>query len=834
MRKKLIARKICSIVLGLSLVLSMSDFPGISGMVQAEETKTDVTIQIDPENHSVFHDTDQDGWGEFQGWGTSLCWWANRVGYDETLTSQAAELFYNADTGLGMSIGRYNIGGGDDLTTHESHITRSDSVVPGYAVDITRISSEDEAQGYDQYDLECGYAWNYDWDADANQLNVLQAAAAEAGEDFIAETFSNSPPAFMTNSGCSSGGVDGAENLRTDCYTAFAKYLTDVTKHLVDMGIPVESMEGMNEPDNGWPAYSNKQEGCKIAVGEAQSSLVTALREQMTAQELTGVCLTAGDQCATNQANKQYQELSQEAKNALDRIDTHAYTFTKPTDLRALAEQENKTLWMSEMDGTTTGGKNAGSMKAALGLGLNISSQVNSLLPAAWILWDAIDIHVDQENPFDRDTLEEVGYDTLDENGFWGLAVADHNEKQVYITKKYYAYGQYSRYIRPGYTMLTVAGDNVAAYDTKTGTLVLVIDHTEAENQTYAVDLHRFGAVAEDASMEVIRTSGTLEEGENWADISDQGTAVLDSEHKKMTAEVMGNSLTTYVIHGVSLPEKQNKQSISIPENLPEDSVLAEMFSDVLDGSFVSGYNKIKNIEEIVVDLGQTYNLQEIAFAAYPKAEDCIEGGTILTSIDGKKWTELYTVDRLATPYYFNYVDSSMWGNAEASVCRYVKFKDDTSCVALSEVKFFRQSEAADPASPTPTVPAGSNIEGSASPAPTTPAVQATTQPTVTKDPSANTDNTVQKLGQVKVKSIRSTKKKTVSLHWKKVSGAKGYRITYATDKKFRKGKKTASVKGTKKVIKKLKSGKKYYFKIEAYSGKTYGKASKVKSIKVK
>ena len=184
MRKRLIARKMCSMVLGLSLVVSMSDFHGIRVMAQAEKTKADVSIQIDPENHSVFHDTDQDGWGEFHGWGTSLCWWANRVGYDESLTSQAAELFYNADTGLGMSIGRYNIGGGDDLSTHDSHITRSDSVVPGYAVDITKISSEDEAQGYDQYDLECGYAWNYDWDADANQLNVLQAAAAGAGEDY--------------------------------------------------------------------------------------------------------------------------------------------------------------------------------------------------------------------------------------------------------------------------------------------------------------------------------------------------------------------------------------------------------------------------------------------------------------------------------------------------------------------------------------------------------------------------------------------------------------------------------------------------------------------------
>lgn len=827
MQKRLIVRKMCSMVLGLSLVVSMSEFHGIRVMAQAEEAKADVSIQIDPENHSVFHDTDQDGWGEFQGWGTSLCWWANRVGYDETLTAQAAELFYNADTGLGMSIGRYNIGGGDDLSTHDSHITRSDSVVPGYAVDITKISSEDEAQGYDQYDLECGYAWNYDWDADANQLNVLQAAAAEAGEDFIAETFSNSPPAFMTNSGCTSGGENGAENLRTDCYMAFAKYLTDVTKHLVDMGIPVESMEGMNEPDSNWTANSPKQEGCVIWPGAAQSSVVTAMRQQMTAQGLTDVRLTASDESATNQALNSYNLLSQEAKNAVDRIDTHTYTFSKPADLRVLAEQEKKTLWMSEMDGTTTGGTNAGPMRAALGLGRNISSQVNSLLPAAWILWDAIDIHVDRENPFDKNTLEEVGYNTLDNNGFWGLAVADHNEKKVYLTKKYYAYGQYSRYIRPGYTMLTVAGDHVAAYDKKTETLVLVVDHTEAENQTYQFDLHRFGDIAEDADVDVIRTSGTLEEGENWSDLSQQGIVVLDPVQKQMTADVLGNSLTTYVIHGLSLPEEQEKESISVPENLPADSGLTVTFPDLFDGSFVSGYNRTKQLEEIVVDFGQNYELQELAFAACSKAEDSIEGGSILTSIDGKNWTELCRVDHLATSYYFNYIDPSMYQNKEAALCRYVKFKDDGAYVALSEVKFSGQRETKDPESPAPTSTAG---EQQASPTPNAPAVQATKEPAVTKSPS----KTEHKLGQVKIKSICSAKKKTVTIRWKKVNGAKGYRITYAADKTFRKGKRTMNVKDTSKVIKKLKRGKKYYFKIEAYRGKTYGKASKVKSIKVK
>ena len=80
-------------------------------------------------------------------------------------------------------------------------------------------------------DEESGYAWNYNWDADKNQMNILKAAIAASGE-FHAEAFSNSPPYFMTESGCSSGNVNAnADNLREDCYTAFAVYMADVIEH---------------------------------------------------------------------------------------------------------------------------------------------------------------------------------------------------------------------------------------------------------------------------------------------------------------------------------------------------------------------------------------------------------------------------------------------------------------------------------------------------------------------------------------------------------------------------------------------------------------------------
>ncbi len=90
-----------------------------------------------------------------------------------------------------------------------------------------------------------------------------------------------------------------------------------------------------------------------------------------------------------------------------------------------------------------------------------------------------------------------------------------------------------------------------------------------------------------------------------------------------------------------------------------------------------------------------------------------------------------------------------------------------------------------------------------------------------------------------KVKSVKLTaKKKKLNVKWKKVSGATGYEVTYATNNKFTKNKKTVKVKKNKVTINKLKSKKKYFVKVRAYKkvkgNVSYGKWSKVVKKKVR
>ena len=140
-------------------------------------------------------------------------------------------------------------------------------------------------------------------------------------------------------------------------------------------------------------------------------------------------------------------------------------------------------------------------------------------------------------------------------------------------------------------------------------------------------------------------------------------------------------------------------------------------------------------------------------------------------------------------------------------------------------------------------------------PEPTPTAPQPSTQPTqetqqqaaqqTAQQPSVKNDTAAEQVNVAKPKSVSPKKiksaKKAVSVEWKKVSGVKGYQVQVATDKKFKKNKKTVNIKKqktTKTTVKKLKAKKKYYVRVRTYKivngKKVYSAWSKVKSVKTK
>ena len=458
--------------------------------------------------------------GKFEGWGTSLCWWAHRIGYSPELTKQAADLFFG-ENGLNLNIMRYNIGGGDNPS--HNHFKRTDSAVPGWL----------------KYD-EITKNFVYDYTADENQLNVLRSAYEKAGESALVEVFSNSPPYFMTKSGCTGGNTPSdTNNLKDDCYEAFAEYIAHVTEYINNkLKINVYCVSPMNEPNTDyWHAFSEKQEGCHYDCGESQNRIIIETAKAIKDKGLNHIKIVASDETSTDKQIEEYLAYSDDVKKVLDRVNTHTYGTDRIEELGKLMSDEKMNIWMSETDWSDTLGEDAGEMGAALWLSKKIISDINALSPSAWVIWLTIDHHKSING---WNGLADSGFPST-ENGYWGLAFAEHDEKKIYLSKKYYALGQFSRYIRPGDTIIHCDADTLSAYnnDSTKVTIVAVNDKKADIEKTF--DLSDFKENT--ANVKVIRTSGSLSYGENWKELAN-----FNFTNGKFNYTLKGNSITTFIV----------------------------------------------------------------------------------------------------------------------------------------------------------------------------------------------------------------------------------------------------------------------------------------------
>ncbi len=519
---------------------------------QTAENAVDVIV-IDPMNMN------RSNGGVFEGWGTSLCWYGNRIGGSEKAAEESAELLYNAETGLGLTILRYNVGGGDDKS--HTHIERSDSNMPGYWTD---------------YDAVAG-TFDYDFTQDANQRNVLLKSMEQCPE-LLVEMFSNSAPYFMTRSGCTSGTTDEIKsNLTMNNMAKFAEYMATVVEYYVNQGVNVVSVEPMNEPSNGWNVshYGAKQEGCSIEAGAEQSVMLSVMDAAMERHGLSELLLAGCDETNDTTTNISLKKLSEDALAQLDQINTHTYSRNAASSgkLYKTALALGKKLWMTETDNGVVLGENAGEMGAALNFASQITADLNHLKPSAWIMWQAIGSYCDTENEFDPDALDQK---TLDTEGFWGVCYADMNTETIVTTKKYYGFGQYTRYIRPGDTLIaTEDGKTTAAYNAADGQIKIVTYNTGTASREVSFDLTTFDCPGTTAT--VIRTSGSLADGENWAE-----SEALQVKDGMLRATIPGNSITTFVINGAS--HDMAAVLAELEQQPEEEEILLEEEAELLPG----------------------------------------------------------------------------------------------------------------------------------------------------------------------------------------------------------------------------------------------------------
>ncbi|MEH7010870.1 glycoside hydrolase [Neobacillus niacini] len=609
----------CLIVLLLVGMISPAAPQQASALETTSEGTSKEIIKLDPSYQQE----------PLDGWGTALVWFANVTGgWPDELRNQLADDLFGED-GLNFNIARYNIGGGDAPET--TPYMRKGGAVPGYWNRPAEFGPpEGNPEGWKEqenwWDPENTDHWN--WNADANQQWWLKAAKERGADTF--EAFSNSAPYFMTKSGYVSGNWHyGDENLKADQFENFAVYLTTVVDHLQkDLDIEFKTLSPTNEPSGFWEA-KGRQEGSNWPV-PAQMKMINEVKKQLDQKQLNTV-VSAMDESTPPGFRENWEQYNAETRANIGQLNVHTYWPEHQIGVRDIAKSSSKRLWMSEVDLSPGGiGQNHTDIRTGLGLSERITSDIQKLEPEAWVLWQAIE--------------DEVNMNPDHENGNWGLIQVDFDPKdfskvKIYKNKKYYAMGNYSKFIRPGSQVINSnSSSTLASINKQDDSVVIVYTNNTTEEKALSFDLSGFGTVKEDAEAIPYVTSATK-------NITQESTIKISD--KKLSATVEPQSITTFVVSNVS-GVNPDQSVVNSNENYKIINKNSEKVLDVAqDNLAVVQKTKVQEKEnqswkiEKVTNGNSNKEIYQIAHPASGKVLGVENGSAILQTDEDKssqKW----------------------------------------------------------------------------------------------------------------------------------------------------------------------------------------------------
>jgi O-glycosyl hydrolase len=435
--------------------------------------------------------TDRPG-TRFEGWGTALAWFAHVTGgWPESERKQLADLFYRPD-GLGWTIARYNIGGGNAADTPP--YLRPGADIPGF------WRKPAGAQGTEWWRAGDEGMWN--WSADARQRWWLDAVRARVREP-IFEAFSNSPPWFMTVSGRVSGARKATDdNLQPGKEQPFAEYLARVVEVLQKRHrIAFRTLSPFNEPNTDYWHFNNRQEGSHWSPAR-QVMMIEAASTALRARGLRTV-LSAPDETNSHLFLRNWSSYPPSARALVGQLNVHSYGTVHQTGVRDAARASGIRLWMSEDDTPLDKDpEDFEGIASALAFAEHVVMDLKRLEPAAWVFWQAV---------------EDLSARGQEAGSNWGLVKADlrapaNGRHAIHVTRKYWAMAQFSRFIRPGDRLVPVDDlDTVGALSADGRRLVLV--HVNGGLNPRRLVLPsgwRSEAVITDADRELACVAGTV------------------------------------------------------------------------------------------------------------------------------------------------------------------------------------------------------------------------------------------------------------------------------------------------------------------------------------
>lgn len=473
----------------------------------------------------------------FEGWGTSLVWFANATGgYPDEIRNKLADLVFGAD-GLNLNIARYNIGGGNAPDV-------PDYLRPGGAVE----GWWQAPSGTTRHDKD----W---WDpADPAHWNLGADAAQRWWVDRIKsrvtrwETFSNSPPYFQTVSGYVSGGLGSGtrDQIRADAVDGFATYLVRVTRELEKAhGIKVGSLDPLNEPNTSyWSTWlgadgnptGGRQEGAHAGPA-LQQTVIDAVAAKLAASG-SGTRVSAMDETNPGTFVGDWTSYGDATRASVAQLNVHTYGTSQRTAARDIAKGEDKPLWMSEVEGSWGTGQNFTDMAPGLGMAQHMVDDLRELEPTAWVFWQPVE---------DFDNMKPGGETAAGMN--WGsiqlrftcTATDTLATCPIHTNTKFDTVRNFTHYIRPGDRLLKTGDTSSVAALSPQNRLSVVYVNDSASARTVTLDLSAFARVKNGTTVTPIVTSGS------GALVRGAPVAVRD---RRAEIQVPATSVTTLLVNG--------------------------------------------------------------------------------------------------------------------------------------------------------------------------------------------------------------------------------------------------------------------------------------------
>ncbi|MGY5355910.1 glycoside hydrolase [Wenyingzhuangia sp. IMCC45467] len=338
----------------------------------------------------------------------------------------------NNPKGIGLSIWRFNIGAGSAEQGRESGI-------------------KDEWRRAESFLASNG---TYYWSKQKGQIWFAKAAKQRGVSKLL--LFANSPPVHLTKNK-KAYAFKSIPNLDKSEFSAFADYLTTITNHFKRIGLPVDYISPINEPQ--WDWSDGGQEGTPFTNNDI-AGITKALNKSLADKNLnTKIDIAEAAKIdylfskddkpfRSNQIDAFFKSKSTNYIGNLSHVSNtisgHSYFTTSPN---TIAVNKRKQLfndlhkisglkyWMSEYcilgdnNGDIDGNRRDLGMTSALYLAKVIHNDLVFAQASSWQWWLAI-------SPYNY----KDGLIYIDKN---------KNDGSFYESKMLWALGNYSRFIRP-------------------------------------------------------------------------------------------------------------------------------------------------------------------------------------------------------------------------------------------------------------------------------------------------------------------------------------------------------------------------------------------------